>query len=233
MNVAIIPARGGSKRIPRKNIRPFAGKPMIAWSIDAARASGLFDRIVVSTDDAEIADVAQSCGAETPFLREPALADDHAGTLEVVTDAVSRICVDGSRPEAICCLYATAPFATAADLVQGREKLADGNWDYVFTATRYAAPVQRAFARSASGAMALLQPEHALTRSQELTPVYHDAGQYYWGTPQAWLTGRPIYGDRTTFVELPHWRVQDVDTLEDWRRAEHLFEILQRTSDDQ
>jgi N-acylneuraminate cytidylyltransferase len=233
VNLAVIPARGGSKRIPRKNIRPFGGRPMIAWSIEAASASGLFDRVIVSTDDEEIADCARSHGAEVPFTRPPELSDDHAGTLEVVRHAVERTVEEGARPEAVCCLYATAPFVTAEDLAAARAMLMDGDFNYVFAAARFPCPVQRGFTRSPAGTMELLFPEHRLTRSQDLPPVYHDAGQFYWGRTEAWLEGRAIFGERSGFVELPSWRVQDIDTPEDWTKAEQMLEILKRADDGQ
>jgi pseudaminic acid cytidylyltransferase len=229
LNLAVIPARGGSKRIPRKNVRPFRGKPMIAWSIEAALGCGLFGRVIVSTDDPEIAEAARAHGAEAPFVRPAELSDDHAGTLEVVRHAAAWAVEAGSRPEAVCCLYATAPFITAADLAAARETLAGGAFDYVFAAVRYDHPVQRAFTRAAGGAMAMLFPQHRLSRSQDLAPVYHDAGQFYWGRTEAWLEGRAIFGDRSGFIELPSWRVQDIDTPDDWTRAEHLHEIIERS----
>lgn len=233
MNLAVIPARGGSKRIPRKNVLPFAGRPMIAWSIAAAHDSGLFERIIVSTDSAEVAEVAREAGAETPFERPAELSDDHCGTLEVITHAARWASEAGLRPEAICCLYATAPFVAPADLEAGLEELRRGGWDYVFAAGRLPQPVHRSFVRSDDGAMELLFPEHRLTRSQDLPPVYHDAGQFYWGRADAWLEGRPIFGPRTAFIELPPGRVQDIDTPEDWTMAERMFENLRRTKDEQ
>src|SRR5512143_2566251 len=151
MKIAVIPARGGSKRIPRKNIKQFSGKPMIAWSIEAAKASGLFDRIIVSTDDAEIADVAGQWGAEVPFVRPDALSDDHAGTTAVVAHATQWAMDEGIHPVAVCCIYATAPFIRLDDLRHGWEALNSGDWDYVFTATEFPAPIFRAFQEMADG----------------------------------------------------------------------------------
>lgn len=227
MNLAVIPARGGSKRIPRKNVRPFAGRPMIAWSIDAARKSGLFGRVIVSTDSEEVAEVAREAGAEVPFVRPPELSDDHCGTLEVITHAARWARDEGLAPEAICCLYATAALTQPGDLRASLDVLEGGGWDYVFAAGRFSQPVQRAFLKACGGEMELLFPDHRLTRSQDLPPVYHDAGQFYWGRFYAWLEGRPIYGPRTSFVELPPERVQDIDTPEDWTQAERLFSLAQ------
>ena len=231
MNLAVIPARGGSKRIPRKNVGTFAGRPMIAWPIAAAQRSGLFDQIVVSTDSEEVAAVAREAGAQVPFVRPPELSDDHCGTQEVIAHAARWAQGAGLAPEAICCLYATAVFASPEDLGRGRDTLRAGGWDYVFAAGRFSQPVQRSFRKGPDGAMALLFPEHRLTRSQDLPEVYYDAGQFYWGGFQSWLEGRPVFGPRSSFVEMPGDRVIDIDTAEDWEAAERLFETMRNAGD--
>ncbi len=218
--IAIITARGRSKRIPRKNVQEFAGKPMIAWPIATALESGLFDRVIVSTDDPEIASIAGDAGAEVPFMRPAELADDRSGTLEVVSHSVDWAQSQGWQFDQACCLYGTAAFATADDLQQARDAL--NGWDYVLTAGQFARPPQRAFVK-ADGAMKLLQPEFALTRSQDLERAYYDAGQFYWGSAEAWSGRRPIYGERTTFIELPSERAIDIDTPDDWAMAERQF----------
>jgi pseudaminic acid cytidylyltransferase len=227
MKLCVIPARGGSKRIPRKNIRQFCGKPMIVWSIEAAQASGCFDHIIVSTDDAEIADVSRHRGADVPFMRPAELADDYAGTTPVVAHAVQWQQDHGQVATSVCCLYATAPFAEPADIRRGLEMLAQAApTRFVFTATAYASPIQRALRLDpASGEARMWQPEQFSMRSQDLEPAYHDAGQFYWGRAQAWLqTGNLFEGSNPLF--LPRWRVQDIDTEDDWIRAELLFEAL-------
>ena len=226
MRIAVIPARGGSKRIPRKNIKPFRGKPMIAWSIEAARASGLFEHVVVSTDDAEIGEIARGCGAEVPFLRPAALADDHAGLTEVVSHATQWAASAGWPLSAVCCILATAPFLRPEDLARGLELLESGPWAYAFSATDYAAPVFRAFKRDAEGRIEMFFPEHFASRSQDLPQALHDAAQFYWGRPQAWLERKRLFDRHSTALTLPRWRVQDIDTEEDWRRAELMFEVL-------
>lgn len=230
MRVAVIPARGGSKRIPRKNIRPFCGKPMIAWSIEAACASGCFDRVVVSTDDDEIAAVGEQYGAEVPFRRPEALADDHTGTVPVVAHAIESLRGDGVRPDAVCCLYATAPFVRAEDLRKGLDALEEGGADYAFSVTSYAFPIQRALRITDSGRVAMFQPEYAATRSQDLEEAWHDAGQFYWGRSEAWLADKTIMTADAVPVVLPRERVQDIDTPEDWRRAEWLFKAMRAES---
>jgi len=226
MKLAIIPARGGSKRIPRKNIKPFAGKPMIAWPIEAALASGCFDRVIVSTDDAEIADVARAHGAEVPFMRPPELSDDHTGTIPVVAHAVGWMAQQVGTVDFACCLYATAPFIQAQDLRQGLDVLQRSGAQYAFTVTNFAAPIQRSFRITGQHRIEMFNPAQFNTRSQDLEEAYHDAGQFYWGRAQAWLAETPLYSEFATPLVLPRYRVQDVDTQDDWKRAELMFEIL-------
>lgn len=225
MNLAVIPARGGSKRIPRKNIREFCGKPIIAWSIQAALESGCFDRVVVSTDDEEIASVAVACGAEAPFLRPGELSDDHTGTGPVVAHAADACALDDA--DLACCIYATAPFVTPADLRRGREVLESTGAEYALSVTSYAFPIQRAVRLREDGRLEMLHPEHFQSRSQDLEEAWHDAGQFYWGLARAWRAGTPIFSSDAAPVPLPRHRVQDIDTLEDWTRAELMFRAAQ------
>lgn len=226
MNIAVIPARGGSKRIPRKNIKEFFGKPMIAWSIEAAKESKLFDHIIVSTDDAEIAEVARQWGAEVPFMRPAELADDYAGTTEVIAHATQWALDQGFDVDAVCCIYATAPFVQVKDLKRGLEALNSGGWAYSFTVTDYASPIFRSFKQTAAGGIEMFFPEHFSTRSQDLPTALHDAGQFYWGRPSAWLKGKRIFDQDSIPVVIPRWVVQDIDTQDDWERAEILAPII-------
>lgn len=225
--VAIIPARGGSKRIPRKNIREFAGKPMIVWSIEAALASGCFSQVIVSTDDDEIASVAEAHGASVPFRRPAALSDDYSGTGSVVAHAIEWLAEHDKAPQNVCCLYATAPFVQHDDLLAGMKALQGEFVDYAFSVTSYAFPIQRALRLTSEGRVAMFQPEHLTTRSQDLDEAWHDAGQFYWGRADAWQRGLPIFSQSAVPVVLPRHRVQDIDTPEDWRRAEWLFRAWQ------
>lgn len=228
MRLAIIPARGGSKRIPRKNIRDFCGQPMIAWSIAAARDSGCFDHIVVSTDDEEIAALAEKEGAEVPFRRPAVLADDHTPTIPVIAQAIDACeAYFGQTAGEVCCLYATAPFVRGADLSAGLDQLRRGGNSYVFPVTSYAYPIQRALRRNSSGTVEMLTPENFVRRSQDFEEVWHDAGQFYWGPAQSWRDGLPIFDASAYGLPLPRHRVQDIDTPEDWTRAELLFQMLQ------
>lgn len=225
--VAIIPARGGSKRIPRKNVKDFCGKPMIAWSIEAAKASGCFDQIIVSTDDVEIAKVASEWGATVPFLRPAKLSDDFTGTLPVIRHAVEWLNQNDCPVEYACCLYATAPFVSAADLKHCLQLIQDSGSSYAFSVTSYAFPIQRAIRITDNGRLAMFNPEYFQTRSQDLEEAWHDAGQFYWGTAEAWCEERAIFGEDSVPVKLPRHRVQDIDTPEDWNRAEWLFRAMQ------
>ena len=229
MRVAIIPARGGSKRIPRKNIRKFSGKPIIAWSIKAALDSGCFDRVIVSTDDDEIASVAQQYGAVTPFKRPAELSGDYTGTIPVIRHAIEWFMAHGEKPEQVCCIYATAPFLVPEELHLGLQMLNDSKKDYVFSMTNYAFPIQRAIRMTPSGNVEMFHPEHFHTRSQDLEEVYHDAGQFYWGRAEAWLEERPLFTTASAGYILPRHRVHDIDLEEDWILAEAMFRALRQT----
>ena len=225
MNIAVIPARGGSKRIARKNIKDFCGKPMIAWSIAAARDSGCFDRILVSTDDEEIMAVAEAHGAEAPFCRPAELADDFTPTVPVIAHAVEWV-GRTALVERACCIYATAPLLCSDDLIRGCAMLDGGERDYAFSVTTFPFPIQRALRLDDRGHVAMVDPAHRETRSQDLEEAYHDAGQFYWGRAEAWLAQRPIFAARSAAVVLPRKRVQDIDVPEDWDRAELMFRML-------
>jgi N-acylneuraminate cytidylyltransferase len=229
--VAVIPARGGSKRIPRKNIRRFADKPMIVHSIDCARQSGVFDRVIVSTDDDEIAGVARDAGADVPFKRPAELSDDNTITSEVIAHAIRWFQSQGAKLSAVCCIYATAPFIRVADLQRALAVLDAGEWRYVFPAATFAFPIFRSFRQNREGGVEMFFPEHYTTRSQDLPEALHDAGQFYWGRPEAWVQNARVFDAQSTAVTIPRWRVQDIDTLEDWERAEIMWRVLQARDD--
>ena len=226
MKIAVIPARGGSKRIPRKNIKGFFGRPMIAWSIAAARTSGLFDRIIVSTDDPEIAEISSEFGAEVPFMRPAALSDDHAGTTAVVAHATAWALNSGCELDGVCCIYATAPFLYVDDLKRWWEALQSGTWDFAFSVTDFSSPIFRGFRVAANGGVEMFFPENFERRSQDLPQALHDAAQFYWGRPTAWLDERRIFSNNSKPIVIPRWRVQDIDTDDDWRRAELLAPLI-------
>ena len=218
-SIAVIPARGGSKRIADKNIRPFAGKPLISYSIQAAVSSGVFDKVVVSTDSDRIAETAVSYGAEVPFVRPPELSDDYTPLVPVVRHAIAEL---GMADGHVCCILATAPFVQAEDLRKSYRLLTEHpSANFVVPVTTYAFPIQRAF-KQEDGYLALVNPEHQMTRSQDLPERFHDAGQFYWGTVEA-FQNNPWVVSRSLPYHIPRWRVQDIDTLEDWESAEVLF----------
>lgn len=223
MNLAIIPARGGSQRIPRKNIKDFCGKPMLAWSIEAAQKSACFDDIIVSTDDQDIAEVAQEYGARVPFMRPASLADNYTGTASVVRHAIEWMQENGTTADQVCCIYATAPFVQAADLQQALHTLETSGASYTFSATSFPFPIQRAIRKTDMGGCEPMFPEQIGKRSQDLEEAFHDAGQFYWGRTEAWLGGSSVFSPKSRMHLLPRWRVQDIDTPEDWERAERLF----------
>jgi pseudaminic acid cytidylyltransferase len=218
--ICVIPARGGSKRIPLKNIKEFYGRPMIGWSIAVARE--VFSRVVVSTDDARIAEVARGEGAEV--LDRPAgLADDHTPTVPVIAHAISTLGLGADVP--VCCLYATAPMVQAADLRAAIKRLGQGDATYVMAVTRYPYPIQRALRRDAEGRVEMRDPAQMLVRSQDLEEAWHDAGQFYLARAETWASGLGVFAPGAVGVALPQHRVVDIDTPDDWLRAEALFAL--------
>ncbi|MDP2875710.1 MAG: pseudaminic acid cytidylyltransferase [Holophaga sp.] len=223
--VAIIPARGGSKRVPKKNIRTFCGKPMVHWAIAAARASGVFDRILCSTDSEEIAAVANVCGAETPFTRPAELSGDMTMTAPVVVHALEWLRHESALPASFCCIYPTAPFLRPEYLRQGLEMLSETGANCVFSATRFDYPVWRGLKLGQEGRAAMLWPENEYARSQDLPEAFHDAGQFYWGNTAQFLAQGRLFANAVPLM-LPRHLVQDIDTPEDWTRAEFMFQAL-------
>jgi pseudaminic acid cytidylyltransferase len=229
MNIAIIPARGGSKRIPRKNIKQFAGMPMIAHAITAVKASGLFDHVIVSTDDKEIAEIARQWGAETPFDRPANLADDHTPTVPVIAHAV-RACQDlGWIVDYACCIYPCSPFLVADDLLESLKIVQTQDAEFIYPVVEYPHPIQRAMRRLSSGGMQFLSSEFELTRTQDLEKTYHDAGQFYWGKANAWLEHKKMHTEGLGYP-IPNWRVVDIDTEDDWKRAELVLNVFKQLS---
>lgn len=225
MIVAIIPARGKSKRIPRKNIRSFAGNPIIAYSIRAAIDCKCFDRIIVSTDDKEIASISSKFGAEVPFFRPNHLSTDHATILEVISHTAKTLQL--SDDDLLCSIFATAPLISTDDILSGLELINKFQLDYTFSATEFSFPIQRAFTLNQHSLVEMIQPEYFNVRSQDLKKSFHDAGQFYWGRVAAFRQKLPFFhNSRSMPVILPHFRVQDIDTFDDWKRAELLFNLL-------
>jgi pseudaminic acid cytidylyltransferase len=227
MNIAIIPARGGSKRIPRKNIKAFCGQPMIAYAIKAAQAADLFEHVLVSTDDAEIQIIANSLGAETPFVRPAELANDFTATVPVVAHAIQACEALGWQFSNVCCIYPGVPFIEVGDLKGSLAQLSESGADYCFPVTEFPSVIQRALKHKSNGLMTPFYPEYELTRTQDLEAAFYDAGQFYWGTKKAWLSNIHVLSNGIGF-EIPNWRVVDIDTPKDWERAEKMASTLLR-----
>ncbi len=218
--LAVIPARGGSKRLPSKNIRDFAGKPMLAWSVEAALESGLFDTVMVSTESEEIAAVARAAGASVPFLRSAETADDHAIILDVMAEVVERYEADGQRFDRLCCISATAPLLRSSTLKRAADLMDTGDFDTVFPVVAFDYPIQRALRRDMHGRTSMRQPEHYASRSQDLETAYHDAAQFYWMTREVCVTKQPTFAGRAGSFVIDTMETQDIDTPTDWRLAE-------------
>ena len=231
MKLCVIPARGGSKRIPKKNIRDFCGRPIIAYSIEQALKSGCFDKVIVSTDDSEIADISRGYGAEIPFVRPGNISDDYATTMDVVKHAINHYKDKGEVISAVCCIYATAPFIDVDYLKQGYDKLVTLNKSYTFSVTSFPFPVQRAISITSDGDIEAMWPENINKRSQDLVEAYHDAGQFYWGRADAFLNNEIIFSNVSSPVIIPRYLVQDMDTVEDWDRAELMYKAWRLKQD--
>ena len=229
MNFAVIPARGGSKRIPRKNIKLFHGFPIISYAINAAKESQVFDEIIVSTDDEEIAEIARSFGATIPWMRTKELSDDYTTTVRVMQDAVIKLKSDSKGLENVCCIYPATPLLRPSFIHDGLNILKNGGWSYVFTGLRTSQHPQRCFSLGTSKGVELLFPESDGIRTQDLESLFYDAGQFYWGRQSSWVSGMPIFTSKSTILEMTSDTTVDIDTPEDWHRAERLFEV-QRTN---
>jgi pseudaminic acid cytidylyltransferase len=223
MNIAVIPARGGSKRIPRKNIKLFHGLPIIAYAIKAARESQVFDEVFVSTDDQEIAEIATSFGATIPWLRAKDLSDDHATTISVMQDAVTKLKSEIKHIENVCCIYPATPLLKSEYVAKGLQTLNSQDWNYVFSSLKTSAYPQRLFSLGTSRRVEMLFPGYEGTRTQDLSHYYQDAGQFYWGKKTSWENGLPIFTSNSTALEIPRELAVDIDTPEDWDYAENLF----------
>ena len=226
MIVAVIPARGGSKRIPNKNIREFHHKPIIGWSIEAAIEAGCFDRVIVSTDSEQISEIAKKFGAEVPFMRNQDLADDYTPTSSVISDSIQRLDCD---VDYACCIYPTSPFIKIENLIKGLELIQSGKFEYVFTASSYSFPIERSFSYSEMDGLKMIFSKKEKARSQDLQDIFHDAGQFYWGKANNWKNLTPIFSKNSLPLVLPRGEVVDIDTEEDWEEAEIKFKLLKES----
>lgn len=219
MKIAVIPARGGSKRIQRKNIKIFNGKPMIAWAIQIAQKSKLFDKIFVSTDDDEIKNISEQYGAIVPFIRPPEISDDKTPTVPVISHAINEIERLYQKVEYACCIYPCSPFIISSDLEKSFQMLVSSRENYVYPVVEYPHPIFRAMKKSKEGKMKFIYPEYELSRTQDLEQTYHDAGQFYWGRADAWKQLKKMHTDGLGMI-IPYYRAIDIDTEDDWKRAE-------------
>jgi len=225
-NIAIIPARGGSKRIPRKNVKPFLGKPIIAYSIEAAIGSGLFDEVMVSTDDKEIAEIALSCGAVVPFIRSEANANDYATLADVLIEVVEKYEEKGIRIGNICCILPTAPLIDVKDIVSAYKLFTDGSFDSICPVVPFSYPILRSLDIDDQGHLKMNWPEYISTRSQDLRPAYHDSGTFYWIKKEVLLSGKKLFAENGSAIVLNELQVQDIDTETDWALAELKYKLL-------
>ena len=225
--ICVIPARGGSKRIPGKNIKLFRNKPIISWSIDVAKKSNIFSRIIVSSDDRDIIAVANQCGAETPFIRPTELADDFSDTKSVIQHAIAMLKEMGEKDLFICCLYATSPFTIVEDIRKADKKIGEKKDTFVFPVTTYSYPIERALTINSLGQANAKDEYNANKRSQDFQDNYHDAGQFYIAHENRWLGTENIFKNSEPLI-IPRWRVQDIDNIEDWKRAEIMHDVLTR-----
>lgn len=230
--IAIIPARGGSKRIPRKNIKEFLGKPIISYSIEAAVQSNLFDEVMVSTDDDEIASIAKSFGASVPYLRSKKNSDDFATTFNVIDEVISQYRKSNSIFEEACCIYPTAPFTTVERLKLFHEFLESSKFDCVFPVLKYGYPIQRGLRLNNHNKMRMISPEHLVTRSQDLKMSFHDAGQFYWFNVEKLMKFKQLWTDNTGSMEIKEIEAHDIDTLDDWEIAEFKYQLMHSKSSD-
>jgi len=226
MKIAVIPARGGSKRIPKKNIKNFCGQPIISLAIRAAQKTKIFDKIIVSTDSKIIAKIARKYRAEVPFLRPKKLSDDKTGTAEVIAHAIKWLKKNNYKPTAVCCIYPTSALIFPKDIKDAYKKFSSGKWNYVFSATSFVTQIQKAFQKNKKRGLKMFFPKMSNKRSQDFKKAYHDAALFYWGKPESWIKNKKIYSKNSAIKYIPRWRACDIDTFEDWEQAEIFYKSL-------
>ncbi len=223
-NLCIIPARGGSKRIPRKNVKPFLGKPMLAYSIETAQKTGLFDEVMVSTDDEEIAEVARRYGAKVPFMRSAETASDFATTADVLREVIAKYREQGREFDNFCCFYATAPLVQSGDVVSAFDRLQQSDFTCVYPVVQFSYPIWRCLDLDEDGTMTRHWPKYENSRSQDLPKEYHDTGTFYWYKTKEWLAGNIKVGG----IEVDETTIQDIDTETDWKLAEMKYQLINK-----
>ena len=224
MKVAIIPARIGSKRIPKKNIKNFCGKPIIFWAIKAIKKTKIFDKIIVSTDSKKIASMVKKYNVEAPFLRPALLSNDQTSLFKVMVHAIKWLIKNNHDPSFVCCIYPTAAFVKPSDILKGYRMIKKGKWHFVFAATSFDS-VLRAFQKNSKKGLKMLFPKNFYKRTQDLRKVYYDAGQFCWGKKNSWLRSEPVFSKNSSIVYIPKWRAHDINTMEDWNVAEKFAKL--------
>ena len=222
MKIAIIPARSGSKRIPLKNIKTFKGKPIIFWTLKTIISAKLFDRIIVSTDNKKIAKIAKKFKAEIPFIRPKSISTDFASTPDVIKHAITWLKLKKISPKYVCCIYPTAAFMSVKDLLNGYKKIKTNRWNFIFSAGKFQSSIFRSFKKNSKG-LKMIFPKYYKKRTQDIKDTYFDAGQFYWGKTDAWKKTKPIFSKDSSLIEIPRWRIHDIDTMEDWKTAEKMW----------
>mgnify|MGYP001212680902 FL=1 len=222
MKIAIIPARSGSKRIPLKNIKTFKGKPIIFWTLKTIISAKLFDRIIVSTDNKKIAKIAKKFKAEIPFIRPKSISNDFASTPDVIKHAINWLKLKKISPKYVCCIYPTAAFMSVKDLLNGYKKIKTNRWNFIFSAGKFQSSIFRSFKKNSKG-LKMIFPKYYKKRTQDIKDTYFDAGQFYWGKTDAWKKTKPIFSKDSSLIEIPRWRIHDIDTMEDWKTAEKMW----------
>lgn len=225
MKIAIIPARSGSKRIPHKNVKTFKGKPIIFWTLKTIINSKLFDRIIVSTDSEKIAKIAKRFKAEVPFIRPKSISSDFASTQDVIKHSINWLQLKKMSPKYICCIYPTAAFINLKDLTNGYKKIQTNKWNFVFSAGKFHSSIFRSFKKNNTKGLKMIFPKYYKKRTQDIKETYFDAGQFYWGKTDAWKNSKPIFAKHSYLIEIPRWRIHDIDTMEDWKIAEKMWII--------
>lgn len=225
MNIAIIPARSGSKRIPNKNIKKFKGLPIISWTMKAILRSNIFDKIIVSTDSEKIARISKNLKAEVPFIRPKLISNDYASTTDVIKHAVNWLKIKKISPSFVCCIYPTAAYIDPKDIVKGFNKIKKNKLNYVFSAGKYQSSIFRSFKKKKNKGLEMNFPKYYNKRTQDIFETFYDAGQFYWGTPDAWLKAKPIFSKKSGIIEISKLKIHDIDTLQDWKLAEKMWKF--------
>ena len=225
MNIAIITARGGSKRIPKKNIKIFCGKPIIYWVIKAVKKSKIFDKIIVSTDSKKIAKIVKNYNIDVPFIRPKQFSGDRVSTLKVIIHAIKWLIKNNCKPTYVCCIYPTAAFIRSSDILKGYKAIKKNKNSFILSGSSFVSSVSRSFYKTSKNKLKMIFSKNYFKRTQDLKKIYYDAGQFYWGSKNSWLTTKTILNNSSDIVYIPKWIAIDIDTHEDWKKAEKFAKL--------